>query len=114
MTIAASMTTHVKNKRPLRHRAAHQRVEAHRLALFHKFEKAFAPRASATIRIGSNCVPSSSRGSRSVVPSPTPASPGARVVDHIKSVWEYPRLRLDPSNLQSLCWPCHKPKNESI
>ena len=31
----------------------------------------------------------------------------ATVVDHIKSVREAPDLRLEWSNLQSLCKPCH-------
>ena len=31
----------------------------------------------------------------------------ATVVDHIKSVREAPELRLEWSNLQSLCKPCH-------
>lgn len=28
-------------------------------------------------------------------------------VDHIKSVREAPHLRLEPSNLRSMCGPCH-------
>jgi 5-methylcytosine-specific restriction protein A len=31
----------------------------------------------------------------------------ATVVDHIKSIEEAPELRLDPSNLRSLCDRCH-------
>jgi 5-methylcytosine-specific restriction endonuclease McrA len=34
----------------------------------------------------------------------------AKVVDHIRSVREHPELRLDPANLQSLCWPCYNRK----
>jgi 5-methylcytosine-specific restriction protein A len=31
----------------------------------------------------------------------------ASVVDHIKTIADRPDLRLDPSNLRSLCKPCH-------
>jgi 5-methylcytosine-specific restriction protein A len=31
----------------------------------------------------------------------------ATVVDHIESIQEAPERRLDPTNLQSLCKPCH-------
>jgi 5-methylcytosine-specific restriction endonuclease McrA len=105
----------MQNKRPPRHRAAHQRGDAHRLALFHKFEKAFAPRQSAWGRgydgswqqlrkqhLASHpfCSACADEGVTRI----------ARVVDHIQSLRERPDLRLDPINLQSLCWPCHNRK----
>jgi 5-methylcytosine-specific restriction protein A len=31
----------------------------------------------------------------------------ATVVDHVLTIEEAPERRLDPSNLQSLCKPCH-------
>jgi HNH endonuclease len=34
----------------------------------------------------------------------------AHVVDHIETIRNAPERRLDPSNLQSLCWPCHRKK----
>lgn len=34
----------------------------------------------------------------------------ARTVDHIESIRKAPERRLDPTNLQSLCWPCHNRK----
>ena len=34
----------------------------------------------------------------------------AAMVDHIESIAKRPDLRLDDTNLQSLCWPCHNTK----
>ncbi len=34
----------------------------------------------------------------------------ARIVDHIIPVRDAPERRLDPTNLQPLCWPCHNRK----
>jgi 5-methylcytosine-specific restriction endonuclease McrA len=34
----------------------------------------------------------------------------AQTVDHIESIREAPERRLDDTNLQSLCWPCHNRK----
>lgn len=34
----------------------------------------------------------------------------ARVVDHIEPIRSAPERRLDPDNLQSLCFPCHNAK----
>jgi 5-methylcytosine-specific restriction enzyme A len=36
----------------------------------------------------------------------------AQTVDHIETIREAPERRLDPSNLQSLCWPCHNSKTQ--
>jgi 5-methylcytosine-specific restriction protein A len=36
----------------------------------------------------------------------------ARMVDHIEPVSDAPHRRLDPSNLQSLCWPHHNSKTQ--
>jgi 5-methylcytosine-specific restriction enzyme A len=36
----------------------------------------------------------------------------ARMVDHIQPICDAPERRLDPSNLQSLCWPCHNRKTQ--
>jgi 5-methylcytosine-specific restriction endonuclease McrA len=35
----------------------------------------------------------------------------ATLVDHIESVREHPEKRLDPSNLQSMCFKCHHRKS---
>jgi 5-methylcytosine-specific restriction protein A len=32
------------------------------------------------------------------------------MVDHIQSIKDRPDLRLEATNLQSLCWPCHNAK----
>lgn len=34
----------------------------------------------------------------------------AKMVDHIETVRDAPERRLDPSNLQPLCWACHQKK----
>jgi len=105
----------MKNKQPPRHRAAHQRGDAHRLALFHKFEKAFAPRQSARGR-GYNKDWEQLRAEH-LARQPfcsTCADAGvtrvAKIVDHVQSIRQHPELRLDPAKLQSLCWPCHNRK----
>ena len=36
----------------------------------------------------------------------------AAMVDHIESIKVAPERRLDPSNLQSLCWPHHNSKTQ--
>ena len=36
----------------------------------------------------------------------------AQMVDHIEAVREAPERRLDPTNLQSLCWPHHNSKTQ--
>jgi len=38
----------------------------------------------------------------------------ARVVDHVESVRTAPERRLDPANLQSLCFPCHNAKTNRV
>jgi 5-methylcytosine-specific restriction protein A len=38
----------------------------------------------------------------------------AQMVDHIQSIRQAPERRLDPSNLQSLCWPCHNRKTVKL
>ena len=36
--------------------------------------------------------------------------PARDMVDHIQSIRDRPDLRLDPANLQALCWPCRNAK----
>jgi 5-methylcytosine-specific restriction protein A len=36
----------------------------------------------------------------------------AAMVDHIQTIRDAPERRLDPSNLQSLCYPCHNAKTQ--
>ena len=87
----------------------------HRLAVFHKFEKAFNPRPSAWGRgYGGSWQQLRAAHLERYPFCSTCADEGrqraAKVVDHIRSVREHPELRLNPDNLQALCWPCHNRK----
>jgi hypothetical protein len=37
----------------------------------------------------------------------------AQTLDHVVPIRDAPELRLDPTNLQPLCWPCHRRKTNS-
>ncbi len=104
------------NPKPPVHRAAHQHGEAHRLALWRKFAAAKQKgRGGSTVRgYGADW--------RAVRAAHLAEEPNCRacamdgrvrraaMVDHIESIAKRPDLRLEPSNLQSLCWPCHNGK----
>jgi 5-methylcytosine-specific restriction endonuclease McrA len=38
----------------------------------------------------------------------------AKMVDHIESIRLAPERRLDPTNVQPLCWPCHRRKTNTV
>jgi 5-methylcytosine-specific restriction protein A len=102
--------------RPPRHRAPHQKGKAHSLEVWKRFNaKRETSRSSAKARgYGKDW-----QALRAIHLAREPdcracAEAGierkARIVDHIESIAARPELRLDPANLQSLCWPCHNAK----
>ena len=103
----------MKNARPPVHRASHQRGRAHRLAVWHRF----AQRKRASARARGYDRDWHELRTAHLIDEPwcrACAAQGidrrAALVDHIESISVRPDLRLDPSNLQSLCWPCHNAK----
>jgi 5-methylcytosine-specific restriction protein A len=106
--------------RPPVHRAAHQHGKAHRLALWKRFATARDKRRGKTKARGYGKDWQELRAWH-LAKEPncrTCALDGrirqAKMVDHIESIAEHPELRLDPANLQSLCWPCHNAKTNRV
>ncbi len=105
-----------KNLRPPRHQPVHWKGEAHRLAVWRKFaaakqrgrpspgqrgyDAAWREVRNAHLQAEPNCRQCAMDG----------VARRAQLVDHIESIKARPDLRLDPGNLQSLCWPCHNAK----
>src|SRR5262245_53454982 len=102
--------------RPPRHRAPHQRGEAHRLEVWRRFARiGKGQRASPGARgYGADWQTLRAAHLRAEPYCRSCADDGittlAAMVDHIESIAKAPDRRLDPTNLQSLCWPCHRAK----
>jgi 5-methylcytosine-specific restriction protein A len=106
----------MQNPRPPKHHAAHQKGEAHRLNIWRRFA------ASKQRKRGGSAARGYGADWRAVRDAHLAREPNCRscaldgmtrraaLVDHIESIAKRPDLRLEPSNLQSLCWPCHNAK----
>ena len=106
--------------RPPVHRAAHQHGKAHRLALWKRFATAKDKRRGGTTKRGYGADWRVVRDAHLAIEPNCGAcalegkARRAKIVDHIESIAKRPELRLEPSNLQSLCWPCHNAKTNRV
>ena len=103
------------NKRPPRHRPIHARPQAEQIATWRRFQAAFNPRPAAAERGYDEDWQALRRSHLREEPHCRACAEAGKVrqaviVDHIKPVATHPDLRLEPSNLQSLCIPCHNAK----
>ena len=108
-------TTAVRNARAPLFRAPWAPTKQQRLAAFREEQERYRPRPSTTARgydpdwrtlreailaAEPNCRDCARRG----IERP------AQMVDHIETIRSAPERRLDPTNCQPLCWPCHRRK----
>jgi 5-methylcytosine-specific restriction endonuclease McrA len=107
----------MRNARPPRFRAPWLPSRAASLAAFRQEQRRWNPQPPAAARgydpawsalraqhlaVEPNCRKCALRG----------VETSARIVDHVVPVRVAPERRLDPTNLQSLCWPCHNAKTQ--
>jgi 5-methylcytosine-specific restriction endonuclease McrA len=101
----------MKNARPPRHRPIHQKSKAEQIRTWRKFQEAFHPRPSASER-GYDADWRRLRNAylaehRECQRCGEPAT----MVDHKESIRANPARRLDPRNLEAMCFACHHRKS---